>query len=217
MCVSSSRIAIVEDDPVMCKFLHLAVGQSDRLQVVGCADSVATGRALLRQHSCDLLLVDLELPDGSGDALIRHARACVPPIECMVVTSYGDNRHLFSALAAGAVGYLLKDELPESIGDTILQLLAGGSPMSPAIARTLVSTFCQRGGGEQVETQLTEREREVLQLLSTGLVRKEVARQLAISLHTVNSHVRAIYRKLEVGSNIEAINRAQQKGVIPAG
>jgi len=208
------RILIVEDDPVVRKFLCLAVDQSSQLQVIGCAESVEDGRAMLGEKTPDVLLVDLGLPDGSGIALIRQARAGKKPIECMVITAFDDNQHLFQALQAGATGYLLKDALPDNIGDSILKLLAGESPISPTIARSLLTSFCQEASTSTADALLTEREQEVLELMAKGLIRKEIAHHLAISLHTINSHIRHIYHKLEVSSNLDAIRKARQLKVI---
>jgi len=214
--VNCHRILIVEDDPVVRKFLRLAIDQSPHLQVIGCAESVEDGRAMLQQHHPDVLLVDLGLPDGSGIALIRQARAGDSPIECMVITAFDDNQHLFQALQAGATGYLLKDALPDNIGDSILKLLAGESPISPTIARSLLTSFCQEASTSTAEAPLTEREQEVLELMAKGLIRKEIALHLAISPHTINSHIRRIYHKLEVGSNLDAIRKARQLKVLPS-
>ncbi|MDX8413748.1 MAG: response regulator transcription factor [Mariprofundales bacterium] len=211
---SQHRILIVEDDPVVRKFLRLTIDQSPQLQVIGCAERIEDGRVMLQQKQPDVLLVDLGLPDGSGIALILQARACKKAIECMVITAFDDNQHLFQALQAGATGYLLKDALPDNIGNSILKLLAGESPISPTIARALLTSFCQET--RSAAPLLTAREQEVLELMAKGLRRKEIAYHLAISPHTINSHIRRIYHKLEVGSNLDAIRKARQLKVIPS-
>jgi len=209
------QILIVEDDPVARKFLKLAVHQSPQCNILDSVGTLQEGIMVLSQQPPDVMLVDLELPDGSGIALIRQARACQPQVECMVVTAHEDQQHLFPALEAGATGYLLKNALPDNIGHSILKLLEGGSPISPAIARSLLTSFSKPSVTNGEKHQLTKRELEVLKLMATGMIRKKIALKLAISLHTINTHIRSIYHKLEVNSNTAAIRKAQQLEVIP--
>ncbi len=211
----SHPILVVEDDPVVRKFLTLSIGQTPQLEVISSVGSLREGATLLTQQHPEVMVVDLGLPDGSGIELVRQARRCQPPVECMVVTMYDDQAHLFAALEAGATGYLLKDALPDNIGHEVQKLLTGGSPISPAIARMMLSRFCCGGVAEQPEHNLTQREVEVLQLMEQGLLRKEVAHRLHISQHTINTHVRSIYRKLEVNTNTAAIRKAKRMDILP--
>jgi DNA-binding NarL/FixJ family response regulator len=138
----------------------------------------------------------------------------------LVITIFGDEQHVVGALEAGALGYLLKDGTPEYIGASIVDMLAGGSPISPAIARHLLRRF--RGdapsaaGAAAAEsvTPLSEREGEVLRLIVKGFTYAEIADLLGVSAHTVTTHVRGIYRKLEVHSRSEAVYEALQLGLV---
>jgi DNA-binding NarL/FixJ family response regulator len=165
----------------------------------------------------DILLVDLGLPDGDGLDLIRYARAHSPHTRSMVITVFGDEASTIRAIEAGARGYILKSELPEDLRSTIEQLLAGGAPISPAIASHLLRRLgppaepADPAAGGPV---LSPREREVLQLVVRGLSYQEIADVLSISRHTATSHIRNIYRKLEVRSRSEASYEALRLGIV---
>ncbi len=219
-CVSSAmieyvkappyRIAIVEDDDAIRSHLADIIRSDDRFSLVASADSLQGGLNCLHQLPVDVLLVDLGLPDGSGIELIRRTRQWQNNIECMVITIHADQYHLMQALEAGATGYLLKDAMPEDICSTIVDLIHGGSPISPMIARSLLKRFRTGEAGEPLIEPLTSRELDVLKGMSVGLTRKEIAEKLSISVHTVHSHVKHIYEKLAVNSGLGAVRKAQQ-------
>ena len=168
----------------------------------------------------DVLVTDLSLPDGHGTELIREARAARPSTEALVITVFGDERSVVAALEAGAAGYLLKDGTDAELARPILELVDGGSPISPAIARHLLRRFQRQVGMPESarppdETPvLSAREREVLELLARGFRVGEIADRLGISAHTVTTHVRHLYAKLEVSSRGEAIYAAMNHGLL---
>jgi DNA-binding NarL/FixJ family response regulator len=175
-----------------------------------------------------VLLVDLQLPDGSGVDLIRAARRIAPQAESMVISVFGDEAHVVTAIEAGATGYLLKDASAEEIAMAITRLLAGEAPISSAIARHLLRRFralpSQAPGTAAAAasaaplarpTPLTPRESEVLALIAKGLSYQRIADTLAMSPNTVTSHIKQIYRKLAVNSRGEAVFEAQQMGLLP--
>src|SRR5262245_56567381 len=168
----------------------------------------------------DVLLTDLGLPDGSGVDLIRAVRELGGGTQCMVITIFGDEQHVVSGIEAGALGYLLKDGSAEYIGDSIMEMLDGGSPISPAIARHLLKRFRPAGPAASPAIdpdtlpRLSPREHEVLTLIVKGFSYAESARLMGVSSHTVTTHVRAIYRKLEVHSRGEAVYEALQLGLV---
>jgi len=139
------RVAIVEDDPDIRGYLEKAIALDDGLNLLFSTGDLESGTVLLASHSPDVLLVDLGLPDGSGLGLIAQACHCEPKVECMVITIHADSYHLMRALERGASGYLLKDALPVDIANSIRELLAGGAPMSPQIARALLKRFDRTG------------------------------------------------------------------------
>lgn len=181
-------------------------------------------QALQSSPPPDVLLVDLGLPDGSGVTLIHEVRQRYPAIECMVVTLFADDAHLLASIEAGATGYLLKDANAAQVSARIHELLAGGAPMSPSIARRILGRWRPLppddvGSGAVVASPpggpLTPREVEVLQLVAKGLSFDEVGAVLGLSPHTVVAHVKNLYRKLAVHSRGEAVFEARQLGLIP--
>jgi DNA-binding NarL/FixJ family response regulator len=214
-------VLIVEDDAPTRTRLAEAVGAHPELRVVGQAGDFAGGLDLLRATVPDVLLVDLGLPDESGVRLIRAAREFGGETQAMVITVFADEKHVVEAIQAGAGGYLLKDGSAAYLARSILQLVAGGSPMSAPIARYLLRYFqAPEDAGDQRSPpapRLTPREGEVLKLLAKGFTFDEIAGVLEISSHTVTTHVRHIYRKLQVSSRSEAVYEAASLGLIDLG
>lgn len=210
------RVIIVEDDPAMRRELCDKVAQHPALQVVAAASTLRDGHGALAEHECDVVLVDLGLPDGDGIDLIRAAAAMGRDV--MTITVFGDDKHVIGAIEAGATGYLLKDADAEGIGEAIIKLIDGGSPISPSIARRLLMRFRNTADGAcspgAEAVRLTNREIEVLQMVSRGLTNNEIADMLSMSFHTVASHIKHIYRKLAVTSRSEAVFEAVSQGII---
>jgi len=215
---SAPCVLLVEDDAHTRARLARVLDAHPQLQLGGQAGTYAEGRRLLEMLRPDVLLTDLGLPDGDGIALIRDARRLVPTTLPLVITVFGDEQHVVAAIEAGALGYLLKDGAPDYIGTSILEMLAGGSPISPPIARYLLRRLrpaTQPGPRPDGPTpHLSEREQEVLGLIVKGFTYAEIAELLCVSTHTVTTHVRGIYRKLEVHSRGEAVYEAIQLGII---
>jgi DNA-binding NarL/FixJ family response regulator len=213
-------ILIIEDDEPTRERLGAAVALHPELHLVAATGTLSEGAALVRAHKPKVVLLDLGLPDGSGLDLIRLVSREKLPTEVMVVTVFGDESHVIAALSAGATGYLLKDGEAGYIGNAILQLLAGGSPISPSVARHLLRRFQpapspdRPSAADSGETRLTRRETEVLQLVAKGYSYTEIADTLGMSIHTLTSHVKHIYRKLAVRSRGEAVFEALQLGLI---
>lgn len=215
-------IALVEDDAGTRERLAAALRRSDRLSLAYLAATATEMLDWLRGNSVDVLLVDLGLPDRSGLEVIRHCRAVSPGTEVMVVTMFGDEANMMRAFEAGARGYLLKDGTEEDLVDHVMSLHAGGSPMTPIIARQLlvrlstakaVVTRTEATPAADIDA-LTTREHDILVKLSRGYTYSEVATLLAIAPSTVQSHVKNIYSKLAVHSKSEAIFEARQLGIL---
>jgi len=207
-------VLIVEDDDDIRKHLESIIAADANFKVLGSAGCLHDGINFITRTSPDVLLVDLGLPDGSGIELIRAARQSKEPSECMVITIHADQHHLMRALEAGATGYLLKDALPEDICSSIIDLIHGGSRISPLIARALLNRFKAADPGTPLIEPLTEREIDVLKGMTLGLTRKEIAQKLSVSVHTIHSHVKHIYGKLEVNSNVGAVRKAHDLHLI---
>jgi DNA-binding NarL/FixJ family response regulator len=221
--VRMTIVYLLEDDAVTRRNLEerlLAVPGLDVPVSVGtCTEMLSAVKA----GRPDVLLCDLQLPDGNGVDVIRVTRELHPQVEVMVISVFGDEQRVVMALKAGATGYLLKDDPSSELGAAISQLLQGGSPISPAIARYLIRVF-RPSGPEPVSgapprpldpgIDLTTRELEVLQLAAKGFSYGEIARMLGISGATVSSYTKKIYGKLAVHSRSEAVYEASRLGLI---
>ncbi|MEK6806445.1 MAG: response regulator transcription factor [Pseudomonadota bacterium] len=179
------------------------------------AATLAQARRLTRGFKPDIALVDLGLPDGSGVELIERLAREAPDCQCIVTTLFADDQHLFPALRAGARGYLLKDQPREHLQDGLRRIVAGEPPLSPAIAQRLLRVF-QAGTrpNASADEKLSARETEVLTLLAKGLPLAELAEKLGITRNTSASHVKAIYRKLNISTRAEAALEAARMGLV---
>ena len=218
---SGHGVILVEDDDHTRERLARTIAGHPQLTLLGSAATCEEGRALIARFEPDVLITDIGLPDGSGIELIGEARRKHPNVLALVITIFGDESHVVAAIEAGAMGYLLKDGTADYIGSSILEMIGGGSPISPPIARYLLRRF--RAGDpaptDPVPTsepgpRLSEREREVLMLIVKGFSYAEIASLLGVSAHTVTTHVRGIYRKLAVHSRGEAVYEALALGLV---
>jgi DNA-binding NarL/FixJ family response regulator len=218
--METTSILIVEDEPEFVRAYCEAITREADFRLVGAVPTLAAALALLEQAVPDVLVVDLGLPDGNGAELIRRASKRRPDCDALVVTVFGDDRHVIDAIEAGATGYLLKDSPPGELVRCIRELRAGGAPISPSIARRLLARLRAperaAGPGEAGAAAglLTERETEILRLVAKGLSFTDVGAALSISEHTVVAHVKKIYRKLSVHSRGEAVFEATQLGLL---
>jgi DNA-binding NarL/FixJ family response regulator len=223
----STKVLIVEDEPEFLRRFTNAVLMDPGLALAGSAGSGRAAIAMLDAAAPDVVLLDLGLPDMNGVEVIRHAMRQSRPCDVLVVSMFDDDQNVLDSIEAGAAGYVLKDALPESIVTSIQELRCGGSPISPGIARRILSRFRlalgparaasapatssrSQGGG----SPLTERETELLRLTAKGLSFDTISELMGISPHTVVAHVRKIYRKLAVHSRGEAVYEATQLGLL---
>jgi DNA-binding NarL/FixJ family response regulator len=213
---SSHSVLIVEDSAETRDYLVSAVSSDPQLRVAGAVATLREGIALLTQTLSEVLLVDLGLPDGNGIDLLRFARKVGGDTQCLVITLFGDEASVISAIKAGARGYLLKDDAAADIQNAIHQLLQGGSPLSPSIARYLLRGLAEEPPcvGPTPLPKLSEREIEILRHVVKGFTFPEIGSLLGITAHTVTTHARRIYRKLEVRSRAEAVFEALSRGLI---
>jgi len=210
-------VAIVEDDAAPRERYAVLLASATDIRLLWTARTAAEAVRLLDLEAPQVLLVDLGLPDGSGLQVIARAKARHPECEVMVVSVFGDEEHVVGAIAAGASGYLLKDALADSFLNTIRELHAGGSPISPSIARIVLNRARPAGpraSGEAPECELADREREILVLVAKGFNFQEIGRLLEVSSNTVKTHIYRIYRKLSVHSRGEAVFEAKRLGLL---
>ena len=223
MTPAPTRILVVDDDEAFRESVCTAIARDDAMVLAAQAGSVARAREAIVRGNFDVALVDLGLPDGNGIDLIREIALTRPETDVMVVTVFGDEAHVIASIEAGATGYLLKRSLIDTLGATVRELRAGGSPISPVIARQLLQRF-KRGADDAALAQqavaviddggLSEREREVLLFIAKGFTVGEIANMLHLSAHNVATHVKHIYRKLAVHSRTEAVYEAGRMGLL---
>ncbi len=218
--VTKPTILIVEDSDITRKRLERAIQQEGRFELLDSVGSYKVAADILASNSPDILLTDLDLPDGNGIDLIKMLN--LPQVStklAIVISIFGDGTHVIEALKAGASGYLLKDDDFIDINDAISQMLSGGSPMSPSIARHLLTElkFTSNDGVTDLaekECILSKREHEVLVLVSKGYSSKEIAEMLDLSYHTIKEYISNIYKKLAVNNRMQAVNEATMQGII---
>jgi len=210
------NIALVEDDDITRRSLCDRISSDADFRVVAAVGSCAEARSMLCNRSVDVLLVDLGLPDGNGIDVIAWAAYRSPQLKIMVITVFGDEKRVVSAIKAGAIGYLLKSDGTQQIGIAIRQLLDGGSPISPAIARHLIRLFAASETCESSTRSepLKSREQEILSLAAKGFSYGEIAQMLRLSVNTVAMHTKTIYEKLSVNSRAAAVYEASRLGLL---
>ena len=221
------HVALVDDDARFLQFVLEALALEGDMQVVASASTLAAGRGLLELPRLDVLIVDLGLPDGSGIELIREASSRRTGLEVLVSTVLGDEQSVLRSFEAGATGYLLKQHDAQRLRDDIRMLHMGGSPISPLMARKLLTRFQARdetpapgpdapaGKASAEDAGLSAREHEVLLYITKGFTAEEIASLMGLSHHTVQTYIRRTYRKLNVRSRVEAIFEARVSGLIP--
>jgi DNA-binding NarL/FixJ family response regulator len=215
-------IVIVEDEPEFRRRFAQIIENEPSMKLVGVAANRREAQAILDKEEFDVLLIDLGLPDGNGIELIKQVSQKKPEADIMVVTVFGDEQHVVSSIEAGATGYILKDSTPADVISCIRLLRAGGSPVSPVVARSVLRAIRNRMGStspaarssQPENNPLSARETEILQLLAKGMSFNEIGEILGISPHTVTAHIKKIYRKLAVHSRGEAVYEATQMGLL---
>ena len=201
----AQRICIVEDDERMCEILS---GWIESVAEFTCAGSYGDGPSAVEGlPGCapEIVLMDINLPGFNGVECVRKLKDQMPHTQFVMLTVYEDSEHIFNALEAGAVGYLLKRSSREEIIQALQDVRAGGSPMTSLIARKVVQAF-QKPQHSELE-QLSSREREVLNLMAQGFFSKEIAETLEIRVNTVYTYIRRIYEKLHVRSRMGAVKK----------
>jgi DNA-binding NarL/FixJ family response regulator len=205
MSAEPHTIALVEDDAALRETLADILSNTPEWQLV--ASYPAAEAALAGMHgSCpDIVLMDIQLPGMSGIECVARLKELHPDAQVLMVTVYDNNDRIFEALAAGASGYLLKRDVPTRLLESLDDILAGGSPMSGAIARKVVQHFQVTSPSKNEDHNLTPRETQILELLVKGNLYKEIAWELGIGVETVRTHLHNIYAKLHVRTRTEAV------------
>jgi DNA-binding NarL/FixJ family response regulator len=204
-------VALVEDDDEARKRLVTSIRSDNSLQLVGEYATSAEALAGLESALPDVFLVDLGLPDMPGLEVVKRIAAVHPSCDILVVTIFGDEESIIGALEAGAHGYILKGALEHDIADDIRHLKSGGSPLSPVIARQVLKRLVPP---HPARAELTPRESEILNTIARGFTYAETAGLLHLSVQTVHTHLKNIYKKLAVHSKTEAVYEADRRRLL---
>jgi DNA-binding NarL/FixJ family response regulator len=200
-----TKIAIVEDSKTTRESLERIVNLSPDYKCVCACTTAEDALRLLPQHQPEIVLMDIQLPGMSGIECVARLKELLPDVQVIMLTVYADPDRIFSAIRAGASGYLLKRSATERLFQAIREVQAGGAPMSGAIARKVFGYFQdQKTSGADAE-KLSTREREILELIIAGLSNKEIAGRLNMSVLTLRWHLKQIYKKLHVHSRVEVV------------
>jgi two-component system NarL family response regulator len=203
----------VEDNLLLLENLRLLLDGETGIEVVGAFATAEEALSHTQECAPDIMLTDLDLPGISGIQLIKRTKAKLPNLDIMVFTISEDRETVFSAIKAGACGYIIKGSTPRELVESLNSLFQGGAPMTPRIARKLITEFHEEAVIQEQEL-LSQREKEIVRSIEQGLSYKEIADKLFISPHTVHTHIKNIYEKLQAKDRNEAISKARRKGII---
>lgn len=207
------RVSIVEDDDEIRNGLCWLLNHSEGFACIGTCRSCAEIMKGMEENTPDVILMDIGLPGRSGIECAQSIKEQFPRVEILMVTVYSDEEKVFQSIRNGAVGYILKNTLPDKLLEAVREAYRGGAPMSPEIARKVIGYF--RGSdGPALTASLSEREIEVLQCLIDGHSYKSIADKLFISVHTVRFHLHNIYEKLHVRSRAELVAKTVKNKLV---
>jgi DNA-binding NarL/FixJ family response regulator len=207
--MNKTDVIIIEDNELLRDSLMEAINKSSS---INCSNAFGSGEAALEfieseELVPDIILLDIGLPGMSGIELIPELKKLSPSSKIIIITIHDDDENVFNAICAGASGYLLKDLSSDSIANSISEVMNGGAPMNSHIAKKVLNMFRDQNIKSE-GYDLSDREKEILALLVDGLSKKQIADNIFLSHHTVDSHIRNIYAKLEVHSRSSAISKA---------
>ena len=213
------RVLLVDDDANIRHVISSELMADLRCNLVGQGGSVREGRRLISNGDFDVMLVDLNLGDGNGFELIEHLKTIRPMAEAIVISAMEDEQHALRAFELGATGYLVKNSWFGNFSQAVLQVVNGGASITPNLARRLLHRLdhSHADAGQHDEAPkkgLSEREHAVLKMVAAGYTSCEIALRLAISGLTVNTHIKNIYRKLQVKTRAHAVSSALQRGLL---
>jgi DNA-binding NarL/FixJ family response regulator len=205
-------VLLYEDDELLRNSLESMIALNEEFHCLGAFGNVLDASEQIRQHQPDLVFMDIDMPGMTGIEALKKVRAFNQNLPIIMLTVFDDSTHVLEAIFAGASGYLLKKHISTRLFDAIDEVLAGGAPMSPSIARMVIDSM--RRKPKENNYQLTPREKDILNSLSQGNSYKMIATEFDISLDTVRTHIKRIYDKLQVHSQTEAVSKAIKEGLV---
>ncbi len=209
----SYSVLLYEDNPLLSESIQSMLRLNPDLRLAGAFQSPVQVSSHLQELTPDLLIMDIDMPGMNGIEAVTRVRHRNKELPILMLTVFDDNQHVFDAICAGASGYLLKKHIATRLFSAIEEVMEGGAPMSPSIARMVLAAMHQKTAPEN-PYQLTPKEKEVLTSLSKGNSYKMIAAEIQISLDTVRTHIKKIYDKLHVHSQTEAVSKAINEKLI---
>ena len=214
------RVLLIDDDPHFRRVIAQELVADLRIHLVAQGSSAREGRRLIGLYEFDVMMIDLNLGDGSGFALIDCVKSVRPAAEAVVISAMEDEQHALHAFELGATGYLVKNSWFGNFPDAVLQVVNGGASITPSLARRLlhkldavpIDATAIRVANHR--DSLSDREKEVLKMVASGYTSSEIGHRLTISCQTVNTHVKNIYRKLHVRTRAQAVGLAAASGLL---
>lgn len=208
------RVAIFDDNKTFTDNLSLLFEGSEDYWLTGIFPNALNALQKVAKAQPDVIIMDIKMPEVSGIEAVKIIKAEYPTIQILMQTVFEDEDKVFAAICAGASGYILKGTSPDGVLEAIADVYTGGSPMSPSIARKVLSFFQSASQPEPAFYDLSKREKEILKCLVDGKSYKMIADTCFISINTVNSHIRKIYNKLHVNSSQEAVVKALRQKLV---
>lgn len=201
------RLLIYEDNDKLRQSLELFFSSMEDLELCGSYSNCRDVRSHINRCKPDVVLMDIDMPGMDGIKGVSLVKEVMPELNVLMYTVFDDDQRIFNSLAAGANGYLLKTATPAQLYDAICDINTGGSPMSPGIARRVLDSFHRREPMAP-KTDLTAREKEILQMLTKGYTYKRISAECNITIDTTRTHIKNIYTKLHVNCGTEAVAKA---------
>jgi DNA-binding NarL/FixJ family response regulator len=208
------RVAIVEDDRATREGLALLIDGTPGFRCIGAYPSAEAGLRGAAKEAADVLLLDVHLPGMLGSEAVRLFQTTAPQMQIMMLSVYSDDDKVFESICNGACGYMLKKTPPARLLESIREARDGGAPMSPEVARRVVTLFRRLAPPVAIDQQLTDRELEVLSLLADGYSYENCAARIGLTVNTIRNYVRSTYEKLHVHSKSEAVSKALRAGLL---
>ena len=208
------KVVIFEDNKHLRESLMLLITSSAQFECIGAFADTRKAIAIVDKLSPDIIVMDIEMPGMNGIDSTRLIKQKFPEVHILILTIFNDSKRIFEALCAGGNGYLLKNSTPDEITHAMIEVYNGGSALSPSVAKKVVQFFQTGTPAQQNDYNLTPKESELLQHLVDGKSYKMIADAMSVTLETVKSHVKNVYRKLHVSSSLEAVAKAIKQKIV---
>jgi DNA-binding NarL/FixJ family response regulator len=209
-----TTVLVYDDNISLRESIEKLIQYSDQLLLLGSFGNVQQVNEQVKKLQPDVILMDIDMPGLNGIEAVKQIRLFNNKVSIIMLTIFDDNKHVLDAIVAGASGYLLKKHISDKLLDAIKDVIEGGAPMSPGIARMVIENMHQKQAADENKYNLTQREKEILQNLSKGNSFKMIAADLDISIDTVRTHIKRIYEKLQVHSQTEAVSKAVNERIV---